>query len=194
MTAQEVKSDVVFKFSGSIDVAGLGEPLTMQVRGLVYPVNSMVEFGPQTAVSNATAAYTSAVTTAPANLGTGGANVATSHTGNYFSVGINMIKLPLGYTSGSQIAGTVTFPGSTFAAMGLNTGAAPYEWTLGNGQKVTLRFLAKVDNSAKIKALQKKVKKLKKQIRIAKRDQKVALLKKLKKQLKRTNAQIKRLR
>lgn len=189
IVAKQGVGQVKFEFAGSIDLTGLGTANPAFVRGLVYPVNSFVEFGPPTGVNNAANFYESVVIAAPADLGTGQANFATSRSGSYFSIGRNTVELPLGYVSGTVITGTMTIAGS-FASMGLDTASGPYEWTLVNGEKVTLRF---VDNSAQIRALKKKVAKLKRQIRVAKKNDAAALAKRLGKQLRRLNAQLKRL-
>lgn len=192
MTAQEFNADVVFQYSGSIDLTGLSAGTPVNVRGSVYAVNSYVEFAPSASVPGAT--FVSDTLSSPPNIGTGSFKLTSSHSGSYFSVLINGIRLPADYTSGRPISGEMTFAASTFAQLGVNAAGGPYVWTLSNGQKVTLSFLSKVDNSAKIKTLEKKVKKLKKQIQKAKKNQKAALLKKLKKQLKVANSQINKLK
>ncbi len=189
IVAKQGVGQVKFEFSGSIDLTGLGTANPAFVRGLVYPVNSFVEFGPTTGINNAADSYESVVIAAPNNLGTGQANFVTSRSGSYFSIGRNAVELPLGYVSGTGITGTMTIAGS-FAKMGLDVAAGPYEWTLSNGEKVTLTF---TDNSAQIRALQTKVAKLKRQIRVAKQNDAAALAKRLSKQLRKINAQLKRL-
>jgi len=61
ITAREVGSDVVFSYSGSIDLTGIGAATTASVRGLVYPVNAYVEFGGPTMINNAATGYSTAV-------------------------------------------------------------------------------------------------------------------------------------
>lgn len=198
MTAREVGNDVVFAYFGSINTGGFPSGSTYSlVRGIVYPVNALVEFGPAAWVNNTIVSY-AVVATNPDVIGTGGTpTIASFHTGSHFGIGLNNIELPVGYTSGSPISGTMTFTGKTLAGMGVNATSTPYAWTLTDGQKVTLTFLSKQagpDNAKKIKALQKKAKALKKKIAKAKKNQQSALVKKLKKQLKRVNAQIRKLR
>lgn len=189
IVAKQGVGQVKLEFAGSIDLTGLGTATPTFVRGIVYPVNSFVEFGPPVGVNNAADMYESVVIAAPNDLGTGQANFAVARTGSYFSIGRNAVEVPLGYVSGSPISGTMTTKGS-FASMGLDIASGPYEWTLVNGEKVTLRF---IDNSAQIRALQKKIAKLKRQIRVAKKNDATALANRLGKQLRRVNAQLRRL-
>jgi hypothetical protein len=193
MTVGQVGGDVVFTHAGSIDLTGLPTPITTQIRGISYPVNALVGFGPGTVVDNATLSYDFAVdnTTAPANLGTGDATLATSFSGSYFSVNRTSIKVPLGYVSGSTIAGTMRMAGATIETLGLNASGAPYVWTLTNGQTITLTFLDPVaappSNAALKQVLLQKLKKLQGQLRAARTSQNAALIKRL-------NAQINALR
>lgn len=189
IVARQGVGQVKLEFAGSIDLTGLGTANPAFVRGIVYPVNSFVEFGPPTGVNNAANFFESVVIAAPDSLGTGQANSATSHSGSYFSIGRNTIELPPGYVSGTAITGTMTIAGS-FSSMGLDTASGPYAWTLVNGETVTLRF---VDNSAQIRAVKKKIAKLKRKVRVAKKNDAAALAKRLGKQLRRLNAQLKRL-
>lgn len=192
MTAQEVGKDVVFKYSGSIDLTGLTAGATMQVKGIVYPVNVLVEFGPNASVLNAADTY-DAISTHPGTLGSDVPKFPNSFSGSYFSVGLTLIKVPAGY-AGGQIAGTMTFDRTSISGMGINPSGAPYLWTLDNGQKVTLSLLPKVPgNDAKIRTLTKKVKALKRQIAVAKRSKNPAKVRKLSVQLRRITAQIRRL-
>lgn len=199
ITAQEVGKDVVFAYSGAINVDGLGDVSSDNARGMVYPAHAWVEFGPGTGVDNATNQYEITLDGAEPVIGpnTVAPSFASSYAGSYFGIKFNAIKLPKDYKSDSPISGTMTFAGKTLAGMGVNVPSTPYVWTLNDGQKVTLTFLAKQagpDNAKKIKDLQKKARSLKKKIRIAKKNKKAAQLKKLKKQLKRTNARIRKLK
>lgn len=197
MTAREVGDNVVFSFSGSIDLTGLGILLTSTSRGSVYPINSFIEFGPGAQVTDATNLFTSSVATSPENIGTGSFQAATSSTGSYFSVNKNSFKVPLGYVSGSQISGSVTFIGKSLADLGVESSDTP-TWELTNGQQITLSFLdavaAPAMGDSKVKtALEKKVKKLNRQIKKAQKKKQIASLKKFKKQLKALKAKLRAL-
>lgn len=119
----------------------------------------------------------------------GGAKIVTRSSGSYFSVNRSGIKVPNGYVSGSTISGSITFVQSTLATMGLNTANGPYEWILGNGQKVTLTFLTPIAASAE--DLKKELKQLKKKLRNAKKNGKATLVRKLLKQIKSIKADLK---
>ncbi len=199
MTAQQVGRDVVFTYTGSIDLAGLGTGAASQIRGLVYPVNAYVEFGPGTAVLNGADSYSSAVVTAtaPANIGGGGVNFASTFSGSYFSVHRNSIKLPLAYVSGNAISGTMRFNSATFATMGLVSSETPYLWTLTNGQKITLSFLAPIagqpSNAALKKALLQTLGKIQKQVQDARREHDAAAVRRFTAKIKALRKKIRKL-
>lgn len=193
ITAREVGKDVVFSYTGSIDVTGLGATTAASVRGIVYPVNAYVEFGGSSMINNAATGYFSAVANpamdVPDNIGTGGATIVTRFSGSYFSVTRSGIKVPNGYVSGGTISGSMTFAGTKLASMGVNTNNAPYEWILSNGQKVTLTFLTPIAASAQ--DLKKELKQLKKKLRAAKQTGKASLVRKFLKQIKSVKADLK---
>lgn len=193
ITAREVGKDVVFSYTGSIDLTGLGATSSASVRGIVYPVNALVEFAGPTMIDNAAVFHNGLIANqaedVPDNIGTGGAKIVTRFSGSYFSVNRSGIKVPNGYVSGSTISGSMTFAQATLATMGVNTGNAPYEWLLGNGQKVTLTFLTPIEASAE--DLKKELKQLKKKLRAAKQNGKAALVRKFLKQIKAAKADLK---
>jgi len=194
ITAQEVGSDVVFSYSGSIDLTGLFLSGQASSRGALYPVNSFIEFGPNSEVADATFSFTGTVSSAPPNIGTGSFSRPTSSTGSYFSINNNSFKVPLNYVSGSQISGSITLAGKSLAGLGVDSSNGTYTWGLPSSQEVTLSFLDAVAGTSGAKAiLQKKIKKLKKQIKRAKKKKKVALLKKLKKKQKKFKKKLKAL-
>ncbi len=196
MTAQEVGNDVVFSFSGSIDLAGLGDSQTTSSRGAVYPVNAFLEFGPAELVPDSTALYLSSVVTAESseNFGPGSFVVPTSSEGSPFSVNNNSIKLPLGYASGASVSGSMTFAEKSLADLQVAKSDTPYVWVLTNGQKINLTILdAGDDNSDEIAELTQKIKKVKRELRRAKaRDQK-SRVKKLRKRLRWLKSKLERL-
>lgn len=195
MNVREVGSDVVFSYSGSINLTGIGSPTTLGARGLVYPVNALVKFGGPVTVENTVAVYTTAVANqaedVPDNIGTGGAKFPNSFQGSYFSINRSAVEVPLSYVSGSLITGSMTFNKTTLAGLGLNTTNAPYEWVLANGQKVTLTVLDAVAGSRA--ELRKELKKVQKKLRNARKSGNAALVKKLLKKLKAVKADLKAL-
>lgn len=196
ITAKEIGDDVVFSYSGSIDLAGLGTSQPTSSRCAVYPVNAYVEFGPTTAVPESNSLYLNSVVTADSvtSIGTGGYALATSVSGSYFSVNNNSIKLPLDYASKTEISGSMTFGGSSLADLQISKAETPYSWILTNGQEITLTILdADDDNAGKKLELEKKIKKLKKQIRAAKANEQKSLVKKLTKRLRWLKTRLERL-
>lgn len=186
ITARETGSDVVFSFSGSIDLTGLGESQPTSARGAVYPVNAYVEFGPLTAIPESNSLYLNSIVTADSvtSLGTGGYELATSASGSYFSVNNNSIKLPLDYASGTEISGSMTFEGKSLSDLQITQTDSPVVWMMTNGQKITFSTLdAGGDNGAEKAELEKKIKKLKKEIKAAKAKGQKARVKKLTKKL-----------
>lgn len=195
ITAREVGSDVVFSYSGSIDLTGIGATTSASVRGLVYPVNAYVEFAGPTMINNAATGYFTAVANpaedVPDNIGSGGAKVVTRFQGSYFSVNRSGIKVPVGYTSGSPISGSMTIAKTKLPTMGVNTSNAPYEWVLSNGQKITLTFLGPIAASAE--DLKKDLKQLKNKLRNARKSGKTALVRKILKEIKAVKADLRAL-
>jgi hypothetical protein len=196
ITAREVGSDVVFSYSGSIDLDGLGESMPTSSRAAIYPINAYVEFGPLTAIPESNSTYLNSIVTADsvASLGAGGYALATSVRGSYFSVNNNSIKLPLDYASGTEISGSMTFEGKSLADLQVTKSDTPSVWVLTNGQEITLTILgAGDDNSDKKLELEKKIKKLKKEIKTAKAKGQKARVKKLTTQLRRLKAKLEKL-
>jgi hypothetical protein len=196
ITAREVGSDVVFSYSGSIDLAGLGESLPTSSRAAVYPVNAYVEFGPLTAIPESNTLYLNSIVTADsvASIGAGGYEHATSVSGSYFSVNNNSIKLPLDYASGTEISGSMTFEGKSLSDLQVTKTDTPSVWVLTNGQEITLTILdAGDDNGGEKRELEKKIKKLKKEIKTAKAKGQKSRVKKLTKQLRRLKSKLEKL-
>lgn len=186
ITARETGGDVVFSFSGSIDLTGLGESQPTSSRGAVYPVNAYVEFGPLTAIPESNSLYLNSIVTADsgASIGAGGYVLATSVSGSYFSVNNNSIKLPLDYASGTEISGSMTFEGKSLADLQVTQTETPAVWVMTNGQKITFSTLDTGGDNGEAKAeLEKKIKKLKKEIKTAKAKGQKARVKKLTKKL-----------
>lgn len=195
ITARDVGKDVVFSYTGAIDLTNLGVSTPNSVRGTVYPANDIVGFGGPTAIPNTVDGYTSVITAAP-DLGQGEFAFATSYSGRYFGVNQTDIKVPNGYVSGSPISGSMTFAKTKLSTMGFDISNAPFEWVLTDGQKVTLTFLTPLAASAEdlkleVKQLEKKLKQLKKKLRKAKINGKTTLVRKLLKRIKSAKANLK---
>lgn len=134
INAVESGADVVFTFSGSLDLTGLGQP-TQAGFGSEFGSNFVINMDPATV----NVFYQFAVQTGPSAFATLGA-IATSNTfanaNASFGVLNSDIFVSQGYTSNTPISSTMTFPGTTL--QGLTLVAGTYTWTLNNSQTITL--------------------------------------------------------
>ncbi|MCG8692030.1 MAG: hypothetical protein MI806_12550 [Minwuiales bacterium] len=141
VTVQEIGQNVVFESTGSLDITGL-TPIGQQTTvGLVRGTELFVF---QTAGVNATVdAYLA--TSVPTNFGGSRISapdsvVATSPPDSAFGalIGPPVIRLPLGYTSGTPLIFEMAFIDESLVSLELTPGT--YVWTLENDDTVTLRI------------------------------------------------------
>lgn len=197
MTAREVGSDVVLSFSGSVNTAAFSNMAAPRdASGIIYPINSFVEFGPANSgtATSGLQYYLGSVTSGPdPRLGPGTPNRPTETSGNFFSVHNSVVALPAGYSSGSQISGSMTFANQTIAGLGIDSSSAPFTWTLENGESVVLSLLAPTAGDSGVTAamIQQKIKRAKKQLKRALKSGKRAKAKKLRKKLKKLKRSLK---
>lgn len=143
ITAVEANSDVIFSYSGTIDLTGLGLGGTLtpsQTRGIIDP--SSAAFAAQ--VAGATGArYTGVFSSLPSNFGSGGITTTGAVIGDPFTIsGNGVLVLPPGYSSGSAIAGTATFANESFSSLGINANQSSYTWVIAsNGDTFTLNVV-----------------------------------------------------
>lgn len=71
--------------------------------------------------------------TGPTSIGSGGAVLGTSTSGDNVFLGgsTGTVYLPVGYVSGSALLGTTNFTGATLTTLGVTPGT--YTWTFGSG-------------------------------------------------------------
>lgn len=136
ITIDEVGNDVVLQFEGSLNTNDLtlystGE--TLYGSGLGIPSATFISGG-----NGGTYDLYDGIDIAPENLGTGSGMPPTSSTGSVFGVVTlsspldpRKLLVPSGYTSGSQISGSMTFANTTLAALGLVDGTYTYSWGSG---------------------------------------------------------------
>jgi PEP-CTERM motif len=112
---------------GTIDLAGLTFEGTGPGIAAVVPDSAVAVVGP----NETQAVYHGA--TGPTSMGPGSAFTAASiATGQDFGVGFfGAILVPAGYVSESQLSGTATWTGQTFASLGLTPGTYVYSWGSG---------------------------------------------------------------
>ncbi len=141
VTVQEVGQNVVFESTGSLDIAGLTPIEQQNTFGLVRGTELFV-FGTP-GVDTTVDAYLA--TSVPTNFGGSEISapdsfVATSPPDSAFGalIGPPVIRLPLGYTSGTPLIFEMAFIDESFMSMELTPGT--YVWTLENDDTVTLQI------------------------------------------------------
>jgi hypothetical protein len=139
ITAVESGIDVVFTYSGSIDLTGLDGPIPSGAGQRIAPtflynIDSATNSDYYTA-AGANPPYTS--------VPSGYTTTTTFATSSSFSsvnssLGMNSgyLFVSQGYTSNAPISSTMTFQNQSFTSMQLVAGT--YVWTLTNGQTITL--------------------------------------------------------
>ena len=140
---EEVGSDVVASYTGSIDLTGigfnsLGSANTNRIVATVGQVNwqngvatkaSLTDFGKNP------------WTVAPSAFGTGGVFSPDSLSiaaGNAFGFQSNGFYIEPSYVSGSPISGSMTFENQTLASMGINAGDGIMNATFSSGDTLTV--------------------------------------------------------
>jgi hypothetical protein len=128
MTMTEVGNDVLLSGSGTVDITDLALCCTGGNGGVVYAASGVAGVGDTAFIPG----HEYSGITGPQNFGGGGLVLATSGTGDEFSVtGTGgFLFLPPGYVSGTSLSGTATFANQTFATLGVTPGT--YVWTWGN--------------------------------------------------------------
>ena len=130
-TIQQVGSDVVMTGSGSVNTAGLTQGGTGSIKGFLNPSDTTFSVGPPT---NSTIRIWSGMTGNKPSIGPGSLTLASSGTGDTFSLTTwngGGLYLPVNYISGAALSGQSTFAGTTISALGLTIGN--YTWTWGSG-------------------------------------------------------------
>ncbi len=127
VTIQQVGSDVVMTGSGSVNTAGLSLDGPAQRAGSVSPSTNTFTVGSPNTISEL---VWSGLTGTPPSFGKGSNTLASSGTGDTFSVNNSNIYVPFSYISGAALSGQSTFLGTTIGALGLTTGR--YNWTWGS--------------------------------------------------------------
>ena len=141
---QETGGDVVFFYSGSLDITGLAPAFTnTSTDSFIEPgIRAWVVFGgparpPLDQYSNAL--------TGPREYGTGGnIDPDADSTGDVFgfSGDFNVLRLPANYISGTRLSGMMTFGSTDFNTLGIDTASAPYVWSIvGTGDTITLQVI-----------------------------------------------------
>ncbi|MEO1090560.1 MAG: VPLPA-CTERM sorting domain-containing protein [Pseudomonadota bacterium] len=147
VTANEEDGNVVFRTSGSLNVAGLGTSNRVQgATGFVAPTvtggttNGSFVLGPNDPVGNAKIdQYLFGVDTWLPTFGGGGLVQGDNGTGLPFGTGLGLLVLPPGYDGSTELNATLTFFGKTFAELGITPGTTAIA-KLVNGETITLEI------------------------------------------------------
>ena len=136
----EVGSNVVLTGSGSFNVAGL-TPTTGWVSGGGFlgpnsPFLQIGAFGAKLDMYSVAAVPAGASTFGtygfiPAGVSTGDTTSFASDLNHVFGPHDWRFSVPAGYVSGTQLSGSATFTGTSFASLGITPGT--YAWTWGSG-------------------------------------------------------------
>jgi hypothetical protein len=130
-TMDQVGSDVVVTASGTVNTAGLTKTTeTAPNVGSIWPSTGLLWIAGSAATGAGTDIYESII--GPASFGGGGVALATSGSGDEVVLDASgTLSVPKDYISGTAISGTMTFAGTTIAALGATPGT--YTWTWGSG-------------------------------------------------------------
>lgn len=147
---QEVGSDVVVSYSGSIDTTGIGFNLVSSTslrRIAAFGGNAMFA-GPDGARGASLTDFgKNPWTVAPTPFGSGGVFSADSFSiadGDSFGFQSNGFFVRFGYTSGTPISGSMTFENQTLASMGINVGTGIMNATFSSGDTLTVNAITAV--------------------------------------------------
>ena len=141
---QEVRSDVVVSYSGSIDTTGIGFNLVSpsSLRRIAASGGNAMFAGPDGARGASLTDFGKTPwTVAPTPFGSGGLFEADSFSiadGDSFGFQGNGFFTRFGYTSGTPISGSMTFENETLASMGINVGDGIMNATFSSGDTLTV--------------------------------------------------------
>lgn len=153
INANEVGSDVVISYAGSINTSSL----TLGLRG---PYDAHGVNGNYNTLGGVFNFGTSAIEwLANDNLQTFGAigtkyTAADTYEGDDFGInhnGLETIRLPENYVSGSEISGSLTFNDATLESLGIYEGVNTATWSFGSGANAdSITFSAAVPEPATV--------------------------------------------
>ncbi len=148
MTANEIGSDVVFSYTGTLDITGMTSASEMTIPAsrvrASEPIVHFIDAFPSGANSDS---YSSAFSSRPSNLGTTSTtviNAATSSATAVFGTTGNTLYLDNRLTASDWLtttqSGSMTFQGKTLAGLGIVPGT--YTWVLNNSAADTITLNA----------------------------------------------------
>lgn len=130
ITAIGSGGNVVFSFSGSVDLTGTTAPGTSSSSSAVNPTIPLVEFKGGGSVNSYTVAAPASGGFGPGGASFPGSNAATGDAFSYVGGSSPRIDLPAGYVSNTLISGSMTFNSATFASLGISPVPATYVYDM----------------------------------------------------------------
>ena len=116
--AEEIGGSVIFHYAGSVDLTGFPAAVPTAVNGLIDPVDG--RYFNTAPGGSALQAYANVMPgIAIMAFGAGGNTAASSAAGDAMAFDGDSWGGPAGYVSGSNISGSMTFAGETFASLGV---------------------------------------------------------------------------
>jgi len=128
ITAQETGGNVLFSYSGTLNLSGYSSSSNGPVGGPgIDPSQALIVFD-----SGTFSIYSYNSIGGPSSFGSGDGASPSSTTNNQFGIqpGSGDIYVPTGYSSGGSLSGSMTFNSATFASLGITPGS--YTWTIPN--------------------------------------------------------------
>jgi hypothetical protein len=146
ITGQEIGTDVIFSYDGSINTGGLS------FSGTGFIDTEFEAIDNEFAAGGTADIWDFSDLNITGSMGTGGdvSGVATGDVIGLLTTIQDIIFLPTGYTSGDNITGTITFTNNTFAAMGVTeNNTVTYSWgSGGNADSITFSTVPETSSSA----------------------------------------------
>lgn len=141
LTIQESGANVVWSYSGSLDLSNLTLEGTNDISAGFNVGSAIWAVGPNTQTT-VDSYIGNAFTTFPASFGDNGGAPASSGTGDLLGViggGLGRTLLvPNGYVSNTLISGSTTYLNSTLTSLGLSVGTYTYSWGSGVNESITV--------------------------------------------------------
>ena len=142
LTIQESGANVVWSYSGSLDLSNLTFDGTNTISA-GFNVSTAIWAVGLTSPVTLDAYSSNAFVTFPANFGDNGGGPASSGTGDTLSVlggGFHgrTLLVPNGYVSNTLISGSTTYLNATLTSLGLSVGTYTYSWGDGINESITV--------------------------------------------------------
>jgi hypothetical protein len=141
LTIQESGANVVWSYSGSLDLSNLTLGGTQTISA-GFSVGSAIWAVGLTSPVTVDSYSSNAFVTFPANFGDNGGGPASSGTGDTLSVlGGDLgrtLLVPNGYVSNTLISGSTTYLNGTLSSLGLTEGTYTYSWGSGTNESITV--------------------------------------------------------